>query len=178
MSRKVLVMDTSVLCCFLNVPGKETAGGDEDKWDCGRVSSLLEDEQASGSIFVLPLATIIETGNHIAQAPGDRFSIAQHFGRLISASALGSSPWAAFTDQKGMWESEQLQQLAENWPALAAAKLTIGDATIKNVAEYYAAAGFEVEIVTGDSGLKAYEPTSPVLAPRRRRKEDSGDAPR
>ena len=32
----------------------------------------------------------------------------------------------------------------------------------------YASAGFEVEISTGDEGLKAYEPSVPVMKPRRR----------
>ena len=46
--------------------------------------------------------------------------------------------------------------------------LSIGDATIKDVATYYREAGYGVEILTGDEGLKAYEPTL-ITAPRRRR---------
>ena len=49
-----------------------------------------------------------------------------------------------------------------------AEKLSIGDATIKNVANYYMESGMEVEILTGDGGLKAYEPKV-VKIPRRRR---------
>ena len=55
------------------------------------------------------------------------------------------------------------------WPELAAQKISIGDATIKSVADYYAKTGLEVEILTGDAGLKAYQPVTPVSTPRRRR---------
>ena len=44
----------------------------------------------------------------------------------------------------------------------------IGDATIKDVAEFYTESGVSVEILTGDEGLKAYEPKA-VKVPRRRR---------
>ena len=44
----------------------------------------------------------------------------------------------------------------------------LGDASIVEVVKYYTDLGYEVEIFTGDEGLKAYEPT--VEIPRRRRK--------
>jgi len=52
---------------------------------------------------------------------------------------------------------------------MAASKVSIGDATIKNVAEMYAKIGYDVEILTCDSGLKAYEPTIHTTKPRRRK---------
>ncbi|MCW5258880.1 hypothetical protein [Verminephrobacter eiseniae] len=58
--------------------------------------------------------------------------------------------------------------MARTWPALAAGGTSIGDATIKHVAEYYAKAGYAVEIMTGDQGLKAYQPIAPIPRPRRR----------
>ena len=67
--RKVLVLDTSVLCCWLKVPGRETAGPLENRWTPERIASLVEKETAQGSALVLPIASLIETGNHIAQAP-------------------------------------------------------------------------------------------------------------
>jgi hypothetical protein len=91
---------------------------------------------------------------------------AQELSELIRLAADQSSPWAAFTDQSTLWEPEALRRLAETWPALALQKLSIGDVTIKEVAEFYAKAGYEVEIMTGDRGLKAYEPP---IQPRRRR---------
>ena len=167
--RKVLIFDTSVICCLLRVHGKDTAGRDEDRWDYDRISKLVNKERKNRSTFVLPLATIIETGNHISQAPSRRHESGVELCRMIGAAADAKSPWAPFTDQADLWSSGRLKQLAENWPDLAVARTSIGDATIKDVAEHYAAAGFDVEIVTGDAGLKAYEPLNPVMRPRRKR---------
>lgn len=166
MSRRVLIIDTSVLCCLLKVPGKDTAGSEEDRWDHPRVLNLIEIEQ--GSIFVLPLASIIETGNHIAQSPNRRRELALELASYIVQAARADSPWAAFTEQADLWGADQLLALARSWPELASAGTSLGDATIKDVAEYYARAGFDVEIVTGDAGLKAYQPSAPRRIPRRR----------
>lgn len=165
--KRVLVFDTSILCCLLQVPGKETAGPESDRWDFDRVDALVKAERER-AVFVLPLASIIETGNHAAQAPSRRYEVAQALGAMIGAAADAESPWAPFTDQADLWGAERLRSLAVSWPNLAAGGMTIGDATIKDVAEHYAAAGFQVEIVTGDGGLKAYEPAKPVSVPRRR----------
>jgi hypothetical protein len=83
-------------------------------------------------------------------------------------AADARSPWAAFTEQADLWQADNLRALSENWPAQAAQKLSIGDASIKDVAEYYHKAGYTVEILTGDQGLKAYEPARPAMIPRRR----------
>ena len=88
----------------------------------------------------------------------------------MSKSADQTSPWAAFSEQSALWTPEKLKKLAADWPNLATKKLSLGDATIKDVAEYYAQAGYAVEILTGDRGLKAYEPTVAVEAPRRRQR--------
>ena len=168
MSRKVLILDTSVLCCWLLVPGKEEAGPATDRWNHARIELLLNQERDKGSTFVLPMATLIETGNHIAQAPEYRFERATELASHLRDSTDANTPWAAFTEQSPLWDADNLRALADSWPALAAGGPTIGDATIKEVAEYYAGAGFTVEILTGDLGLKAYEPAKPVLIPRRR----------
>lgn len=169
MSRRVLILDTSVLCCWLRVPGKEEAGPVDDRWNHARIDTLLKEEREKHSTFVLPIATLIETGNHIAQAPAQRFECASSLATYLREAAEAQSPWAAFTDQSSLWQADNLRLLADNWPALASGGLSIGDATIKDVAEYYAKAGYFVEILTGDKGLKAYEPIQPVAPPRRRR---------
>lgn len=165
MGQRVLIIDTSVLCCFLKVPGKETAGSGKSAWDYEKAFNILSKDKATR---VLPLATLIETGNHVAQAKGDRHPTSQALADIIRQAASAKSPWAAFADQADLWQPDELLALAETWPGLALGGTSIGDATIKTVAEYYAKAGFEVEIVTGDEGLKAYQPVKPVSAPRRR----------
>lgn len=169
MSRKVLILDTSILCCWLQVPDKETAGPADDLWNHERIAQLLAEERQNGSTFVLPMATLIETGNHIAQARTHRFKCARALAAHLRDAANASTPWAAFTDQSPLWEAANLRTLAETWPPMASSGLTIGDATIKEVAEYYAQGGISVEILTGDAGLKAYEPARPAQIPRRRR---------
>ncbi|KJR97364.1 MAG: hypothetical protein VR68_13020 [Peptococcaceae bacterium BRH_c4a] len=169
MRKKILVVDTSFLCCWLGVPGKETCGKHDDVWDMARVIGLIDEEIEAGATLILPLATIIETGNHIAQAPHSQYELAKKLGEIMIKTADEESPWGAFTTQGELWENEGLKNLAHEWPELAVQKLTLGDASIKTVAEFYAKADFIIEILTGDEGLKAYQPTYVVHVPRRRK---------
>ena len=168
---KVVIFDTSILCCWLQIPGKETCGPSHDQWDKSRVDLTIQQEKLNKSTFVLPLATIIETGNHIAQVAGSRrFSLAQSLSDLILKTAEASEPWAAFSHQAELWTESNLRKIARDWPDLAAQGLGIGDITIKDVAEYYAKTSIAtVEILTGDEGLKSYQPPTPLPQPRRRR---------
>lgn len=114
---------------------------------------------------------IIETGNHIAQAAHSRRQRAETLADLIRKSADETTPWAAFSDQSTLWKPENLRALAYKWPEMADQRFSLGDATIKEVAEFYAQThGWQVEILTGDQGLKAYEPAIAVDVPRRRQK--------
>ncbi len=167
MAGKVLIFDTSVLCVWLSVPRKETCGSGDLLWDKNRVDEKLEQERELRTRFVLPLATIIETGNHIAQAPSNRYELAQKFADLMVKAATEESPWAAFVNQSELWTAENLSKLAQEWIPLATQKISLGDTAIKTVAEFYHQLGSRVEILTGDAGLKAYEPIAP--APRKRR---------
>lgn len=169
---KVLVFDTSILCVWLKVPGKETCGQKADSWDYGRIAKLVEQEAQDGSTFVLPLAAIIETGNHISQCRGNRYDIAKQFSKMIRETADEVSPWAPFTQQAEMWDQKRLNQLADDWPELAKQGLSMGDATIKDIADFYVKSGFPVEILTGDQQLRNYQPALVVggvgKPPRRR----------
>lgn len=168
-SNKIFIFDTSVLCCWLQVPGKDTCGPDDQAWDHAKIDSLVSQETKNGATFILPVASIIETGNHIAFTQGDRYTLANSLAEKMKESASEKTPWAAFSDQSDLWSSEKLLKLAEEWPKLAVEGLGIGDITIKDVAEFYASTGaYEVVILTGDKGLKAYEPAGPTIVPRRR----------
>jgi hypothetical protein len=168
--KSVLVIDTSILCVWLEVPGMDNCGPNGDKWDKKRVEAKIQEERSAGATFVLPLATIIETGNHIAQAKHSQEDRAKALADLMHKSAEEETPWAAFAHQTELWSPEKLRKLAEDWPALARQKMSLGDATIKDVAEYYADSGYQVEILTGDKGLKAYQPSAPAKVPRRRQR--------
>ncbi len=166
---RIVVFDTSVLCVWLNVVGKETCGKEGDRWDRVRVDNLIKEETDSRSTFVLPLATIVETGNHIAQAADRRFDTARELMTLLRLTLVEEEPWAAFSHQAELWGQRSLEILVDSWPELAASGLSLGDATIKNVAEFYAKTGADVVIATGDQGLRAYQPAKPPKIPRRRR---------
>lgn len=167
--KKVLILDTSILCVWLEVPGMTDCGPDGDKWDRKRVAEKIEEEERGPTTFVLPLATIIETGNHIAHSAHSR-ERGEALADLMKKSANQETPWAAFSEQSVLWSPEKLVALANSWPVLAAQKLSLGDATIKDVAEYYAQMGYRVEILTGDRGLKAHEPIAPTEIPRRKKR--------
>ena len=171
MKKKVLIIDTSILCVWLKVADMEICGPDKDRWTYERVSKKLAEEEQKGTTFILPVATIIETGNHIAHANGDRFVMAEKLAEKIIDATNATSPWAAFTEQKDLWENEGLASLATRWKETAISGQSLGDASIVDVANYYAEMGFEVEILTGDQGLKAYEPPKKIAVklPRRRR---------
>jgi len=169
LNKRIAILDTSLFCCWLQVPGKETAGSGSNAWDFAKVQTLLEDEIRSNSLIVLPLATIIETGNHISQAARDRFAHAKKLCNHLRAAINSELPWVTFRDQASFWTDEGLSRLAADWPQLADAKMSFGDATIKHIADYYAAAGFSVRILTADRQLMTYQPTRPVSTPRRTR---------
>ena len=168
MARRVLILDTSILCCWLRVPGKATAGPQEDTWNYDRVNSLLQIEVAErASTLVLPIATLIETGNHIANAPDQRFHCATILSGELLKAIDAMSPWATFTEQATLWNAENIRALAESWPQLASRKISLADASIRHVADYYARAGFEVELLTGDRGLQMYYSETVAAKPRR-----------
>ena len=168
--RKVLILDTSLLCVWLRVPGKETCGPDHARWTYELVKEKIDSEIEAGTTLILPLASIIETGNHIAQSHGDRHEIVNSFVEHIENTLDGKSPWTAFTEQSGLIENESFKQILLTWKDTALTGQSLGDALIVAVARYYDKYNVQVEIFTGDEGLKAFEPIKPAAyIPRRRR---------
>jgi len=104
--QKVAILDTSVMCCWLQIPGKETAGSGHQKWDYKRIDDLLKERIREGYFLVLPMATVIETGNHISQANSLRFEVATELGKILSQASRGDSPWATFTDQAFLFAND------------------------------------------------------------------------
>ena len=167
--RKVLLIDTSLLCVWLKVPGKETAGN--NKWDFELVNDKILTEIEKGTTLVLPLATVIETGNHIAQAKttnsDSKRITSEKFAEIMIAAADETSPWAAFREQIVLWEAEGLKNLAEKFPNQVVKKTSMGDASIAVLGYYYHEKGFHVEFLTDDNGLKSQEPAPPKSPTRR-----------
>lgn len=167
MPQKTIIVDTSILCVYLQIPYMETCGKAPDVWTYDDVKTLIDLESAANTSLVLPLSTIVETGNHIAQLANNRRPYAENFVEIIRASINEEFPWTAFSAQVELWNDENLLGLADRFVDYAERGLGIGDATIVEVANFYATAGHNVEILTGDGSLKGYEP-APVPNPLRR----------
>ncbi|CDN32200.1 hypothetical protein BN938_2127 [Mucinivorans hirudinis] len=171
---KAIILDTSILCVWLQVPKKETCGKGEVIYDYNKVKTEIEKALSENSILVLPLAAIIETGNHISQCPGDKHHIATKFENWINDTVNGLSPWAAFSKQSILWEGENLKMVAKRWRENINSDHSYGDASIVDVANFYNKMPIihEVVIFTGDEGLKSYEPKKKqsIIQPRRNQK--------
>lgn len=79
--RRVSFVDTSVLCELLAVPGKSQ--------ESARYKAELKARLDGGEQFVVPLTAVIETGNHIAQAGGDRRAAASRLVELLRRAMAG-----------------------------------------------------------------------------------------
>jgi hypothetical protein len=176
--KEVLVIDTSVLCVWLKVPGKLDCGSkssDETNWNFERAVNEFDEDLATemGLLYVVPVATLIETGNHIAQSKGrGRENAVMGFQKLLKDLAKANAPWAPFANQQELWTQTQLQQLAERWPDLAKRGVGVGDATILDVVAYYSRKCCDVKLLTGDSELyrQSFEYKSSPRSSRRSRR--------
>ncbi len=108
--KKVLIFDTSILCVWLDVPGMDSCGPDQDKWDKARVQQKIEEEQVNKATFVLPLATIIETGNHISQAKQSRRERAVELAELMKKSADQQTALGGLFGTKRIMDSGEIKK--------------------------------------------------------------------
>jgi hypothetical protein len=82
----IWIVDTSVFLNVLNVPGRNQ--------DREAVLAQFKKRAVNKDWFLLPFASIVETGNHIAQLSGDnKFRFAQHFEQEVRKTIEGDSPW-------------------------------------------------------------------------------------
>jgi hypothetical protein len=83
----ICLIDTSVFVSLLNVPNHNQ--------DHQSVMDNYKTYAELGCIFLLPMATIIETGNHIARSGnGDvRRQTAERFVKEVKAAFNGEAPW-------------------------------------------------------------------------------------
>ncbi len=98
----VTFLDTSVLCEIVGVPRKSQRRQEVRAEYARRVRA--------GQRFVVPVTAVIETGNHIAQANGDRRSAAQQLVALLTAAAAGEPPFAL---NEVLWDRAFIHQLCQ-----------------------------------------------------------------
>lgn len=100
----VAIVDTSIFCEFLNLPNMNNSREDV----LNQFEKLVDNETS----FLLPLATIYETGNHIAQLSGgrNRRRFAQRFIEQVSKAFNGDAPWQVIRvpqlEEIGSWLNE------------------------------------------------------------------------
>ncbi|MHB1536769.1 MAG: hypothetical protein ACYC1D_19605 [Acidimicrobiales bacterium] len=151
----VTFVDTSVLCELLGVPGKS------DPARQGDVTAEMDRRWRAGERFVIPVTTVIETGNHIAQCDGDRFEIAGRLVRLLRSAAERQGPWLVLQTRLG---EEFLGALCagdstgKSLEALAAARVGAGDvAVLVERDQLLASSAYTTAAVwTFDADLAAY----------------------
>ena len=124
----VRFIDTSVMANLLKIP-KMCNDIEEVKKELGEVLQAKE-------VLILPLATIIETGNHIAHiSDGNiRRTIAGKFGEYLRKTAEGKAPWELYGEELG---KEGLLYLADHIEENASRKVGIGDMSIIHAYEQY-----------------------------------------
>lgn len=116
----ICLIDTSILCEFLNVPTL-----------CSRAEDITEELQRKierRETLLLPMSSILETGNHIGQN-GDgrqRRETAQRFVDLIVKAVRGETPFTATP----FFEADDLLTWLAEFPAWAGYGQGLADLTI------------------------------------------------
>jgi hypothetical protein len=157
----VTLVDTSVLCEILRVPGKS------DPTIAIQIVAELDRRWRAGERLVIPLTAVIETGNHIAQAKKDeRYEVARRFVALLRASVTDQSPWLVL---QGSWGADFLTSLCtgasthESLETLAAEGVGAGDIAILVERDQLrlGTAVRRVQVWTLDAALASYAAVSP-----------------
>lgn len=156
--QRVVFLDTSVLLNVLDVPHKN---GEREA-----VLPLFRDLVRSGvTLLIIPMAAVIEVGNHIAQLSGtERRERAQRFADFLLKSLDGTPPWVV---SGATWDSGFLADLVTGHAHrpgmvdLASTGLGTGDGSILLELERYRRrsdlpSGRPVELWSLDRQLQAY----------------------
>lgn len=116
----ICIIDTSVFCNILEVPNRS-----QNREEVFTQLELLIEE---GTTLLLPLATIYETGNHIAQN-GDgreRRATARRFAEQVELALRGETPFTP-TDIN---DERELQRWLTKFPDYAEGEVSFGDMSI------------------------------------------------
>lgn len=160
----VRFIDTSVMANMLKIPGK-----------CNAAESVQEEFKQvieAKEVLILTIATIIETGNHIAHIDSGniRRTIAQKFGEYLRKTAEGEAPWQLYGVEL---DKEGLLYLADHIEENAIREIGIGDMSIIHAYEQYrdTVPGIgRIMIWSTDTHLQGYCEENVSVTVNRRRK--------
>lgn len=113
-------IDTSVLASLLNIPGKNEHYAD--------AKTEYEQLVQRGDTFVLPVAVLVETGNHIAHISDGRIrrAVAKKFAEVAKEAMKAESNWNIAPEIP----SDVLQIILTQFPDQAMAGVGFGDVSI------------------------------------------------
>ena len=116
----IVIVDTVVFLNLLNVP--------RFNQHSDAVQRCFEGFAKAGADFELPIATVIEAGNHIAQIPngGARRRFANIFGNQVRKALNAESPWTLTP----IPNEAQLDEWLAGFPDAAMRGLSLGDYSI------------------------------------------------
>ena len=159
----VKFIDTSVMLNLLEVPYMCS--------DADKVKEEWKQNLEAKDVLIMPFATIIETGNHIAHISNGnkRREIAGKFGEFLRKTANGEAPWKLYGVKN---TKEELFYLADNIEEFATREIGIGDMSIVYAYERYieeTPGVGTIMIWSTDTHLQGYCKEN-VSMPRRRRK--------
>jgi hypothetical protein len=118
----IRIIDTSVLVNILDIPGMNQ----DYKEATSEFKKLINSEKDT---LILPLAAIIETGNHIAHIPDGniRRQKAELMAKYLEETAKGQMPWEYYGKELN---KEDLLEIAKGFPDNAMRQTGIGDMSI------------------------------------------------
>lgn len=160
----VRFIDTSVMANMLKIPGRCN--------DAESVQEKFKQVLEAKEVLILPIATIIETGNHIAHIADSnaRRSIAGKFGEYLRKTAEGEAPWQLYGIEI---DKEGLLYLADHIEENASQKIGIGDMSIIHAYDQYreTVPGIgRIMIWSTDTHLQGYCEENVSVTVNRRRK--------
>ncbi len=125
----VRIIDTTVLANILDIPNMN-----QNRTEVIKEYSRLQ--ELDNQVLILPLATIIETGNHIAHISdvNIRRKIAKKMGEYLKNTASNNAPWQYFGKEL---DKNDLLKLSFEFPDSAMRDTGLGDLSIIRAYEKY-----------------------------------------
>lgn len=117
------IVDTSVFCNIISVPGR----CQEEQRAENEFTRFIE----HGDRFLVPMATLYETGNHIAQSDTDRYKTAHRFAEVVRGALAGELPFQPIQPHN----IEDVEAWLTDFPEQASRGIGIGDRSIISIWE-------------------------------------------
>ncbi|MEI9892908.1 MAG: hypothetical protein WDN28_03070 [Chthoniobacter sp.] len=116
----IALIDTSIFCNIVPVPGLDQSRDEI----LGMLERLIEER----TTLLLPMAAVLETGNHVAQCGGGRprRQAAERFCERVKDAIDGTAPWTPTP----FWDMEALQAWLGEFPDHAMRGIGMGDLSI------------------------------------------------